>query len=60
MKYRWYQTGNTKSRWERLMIGKALIKTAEELFELDQLEPIDDVTEAKLYIDKLRKKNDNL
>jgi hypothetical protein len=42
------------------MIGKALIKTAEELFELDQLEPIDDVTEAKLYIDKLRKKNDNL
>ena len=60
MKYKWYQRGNNMSRWEKIQIGRKLIRTAREMFELDQLEPIDDVTEAKTYIDKLRKKNDDL
>ena len=60
MKYKWYQRGNNMSRWEKIQLGRKLIETAQEMFELDQLEPIDDVTEAKTYIDKLRKKNDDL
>ena len=60
MKYKWYQRGNNMSRWEKIQLGRKLIETAQEKFELDQLEPIDDVTEAKTYIDKLRKKNDDL
>ena len=48
------------SRWEKIQLGRKLIETAQEMFELDQLEPIDDVTEAKTYIDKLRKKNGDL
>ena len=60
MKHRWYQRGNNMGRWEKIQIGRKLIRTAREMYELDQLEPIDDVTEAKTYIDKLRKKNDDL
>ena len=60
MKYKWYQRGNNMSRWEKIQLGRKLIETAQEMFELDQLEPIDDVTEGKTYIDKLRKKNDDL
>lgn len=60
MKYKWYQSGSNKSRWEKIQLVRKLISSAEEMFELDHLEPIDDVTEAKAYIDKLRKKDDDL
>ena len=55
MKYYWKQNNYPLSKWEKINIARHVKKLAEDLWELDSLEPIDDVTEAKCLIDKIKK-----
>jgi post-segregation antitoxin (ccd killing protein) len=43
------------SKWEKINIARQIKKLAEDIWELDNLEPIDDTSDAKLLIDRIKK-----
>ena len=54
-KYRWTQSNHPLSKWEKIHIARQIKKLAEDIWELDNLEPIDDTSDAKLLIDRIKK-----
>ena len=45
------------NKQKRLDLGRKIIESAEVIWELDSLEPIDDITEAVEIINKIKEKN---
>ena len=56
MKYIWTQNYNPDGKYNRLYRAMQLITIHNELIELDKLEPIEDLTDAKESLDKLVRK----
>ena len=51
--YKWTQKPND-SKWERLYNAQRIMNLAEQIKELDRLEPIKDLTEATKYLNKFQ------
>lgn len=52
MKYTWTQSYPSDGKYNRLYRAMLIIRVHNELIELDKLEPIKDLTEAREYLSK--------
>ena len=57
-RYKYTQPYNT-SKYNRLFEAQRIITVSNDLFELDKLEPVEDLTEANKYLSKFRLRKDN-